>query len=97
MAQAAQKKDEPVTKLSDHKEDSPSFKIEKDVPVPNVHQSGKWDFMEKMKNGDSFVLPKDTYEINKALGVCRSRASSFEFKITIRRLENGDVRIWRIT
>jgi len=75
------------------------FKIEKGVPQPTKRGSkfyNSYPFRE-MKVGDSFFVPKDS--VNEAS--FRSAVAYFalrhqEYRFTVRREDNGGLRVWRI-
>ena len=69
--------------------------IESGIAIPPMKSSGRWNFMEKMKVGDSFYLKKTECNIDSSVGSLRSAANRFNFKVTVRNDENG-ARVWRV-
>lgn len=66
------------------------FKIEHGIPRPIIMRNIQYPF-QAMKIGDSFVVPR-TRVVNDLYLVAKNRG----IKISIRKLENGDRRVWRI-
>lgn len=71
-----------------------TFKVEKNIPIPkmlNGSNALKYPW-KTMKIGDSFLLPKG--KSNKGMGTCARQQG---LTIKTRTVENGQVRVWRIS
>lgn len=77
--------------------DKPTFQIEKGVPLPARRFGRKSRFLfpfEQMEIGDSFAGQKSDWASAQAAmrRFCRMNGKEF----TIRKLEDGGFRIWRV-
>ncbi len=76
-----------------------SYEIEKEVPIPTRKKEAKYPF-KILEIDESFLIKKEEVESkssyqNFASNIhCMAKAAGI--KISIRKLDNGDVRIWRI-
>ena len=64
-------------------------KIEKGFPIPTT-RTGKWDWMDKLEVGDSFVVAAGK------IATIRSAASRRGMKIRTRRHSSNEYRVWRV-
>lgn len=64
-------------------------KIEKGFPIPTT-RSGKWDWMDKLEVGDSFIIAAGR------IATIRNAASRRGMKISTRRHNSGEYRVWRV-
>jgi len=66
-------------------------KIEKDIPIPLTYsKTGRWDWMDKLEVGDSFVVAAGK------IGSIRNAANRRGMKIATRRHTSNEYRVWRI-
>jgi hypothetical protein len=75
------------------------IKIEKNVPFPKrQNHNGKWkNVVQKMSNGDSFLIPlKYKKKLETTVIIIRQAAKALGYTIVSRRVEDKRVRIWRI-
>jgi len=64
-------------------------KIEKGFPIPTT-RSGKWDWMDKLEVGDSFIIAAGR------IATIRNAASRRGMKIATRHHNSGEYRVWRV-
>ena len=64
-------------------------KIESGIPIPTT-KTGKWDWMDKLEVGDSFVVAAGR------IATIRNAASRRKMKIATRRHNSGEYRVWRV-
>jgi|TARA_R100000030_G_scaffold100452_1_gene93498 tartrate dehydratase beta subunit/fumarate hydratase class I family protein len=64
-------------------------KIEKGFPIPTT-RTGKWDWMDKLEVGDSFVVAAGK------IATIRNAASRRGMKIATRRHSSNEYRVWRV-
>ena len=71
------------------------IKINKSLPIPKDNER-KWQMVEEMSIGDSFIMPRNPQRnIANELRCMRGLLRRQGILITIRKLPNGDYRIWR--
>ncbi len=69
------------------------YKIEKNVPMPEPQASRKkYDFVNKMEVGDSFVVNSRSIA-NSIQGYCNR---TYKIKIAQRSMGNSEWRLWRV-
>ena len=64
-------------------------KIERGIPIPTT-KTGKWDWMDKLEVGDSFVIAAGR------IATIRNAASRRKMKIATRRHSSNEYRVWRV-
>jgi len=64
-------------------------KIERGIPIPTT-KTGKWDWMDKLEVGDSFVVAAGR------IATIRNAASRRKMKICTRRHSSNEYRVWRV-
>ncbi len=64
-------------------------KIESGIPMPTA-RTGKWDWMDKLGVGDSFVVAAGK------IATIRNAASRRKMKIATRRHSSNEYRVWRV-
>ena len=70
------------------------MEIEKNIPIPEQHKYGKNKaILQKMEVGDSFLLKNQTSNPNQ---VWNTVASRLRMKITVRKVADGQYRVWRV-
>jgi|WetSurMetagenome_2_1015567.scaffolds.fasta_scaffold397436_3 hypothetical protein len=84
-----------------NKDNLEEYKIESNIPIPppiKVENTSKYP-INKMKVGDSFLVPFDTKDMDKKRKMRNSLTSVFSRKkpkkFTVRMTEKG-IRVWRI-
>ena len=65
-------------------------KIEKGIAIPTAYKSGRWDWMDKLEVGDSFIIAAGR------IATIRNAASRRGMKISTRRHNSGEYRVWRV-
>lgn len=64
-------------------------KIERGIPIPTT-RSGRWDWMDKLEVGDSFIVAAGK------IATIRNAASRRGMKIATRRHSSNEYRVWRV-
>ena len=71
------------------------IKIDSGVPLTSRGRSAKWPIpWEAIKIGDSFVFPGTA---DQAHSVVQAARKKHKYGITVRKLSDGTVRVWRIS
>jgi hypothetical protein len=65
-------------------------KIERGIPIPTT-RTGKWDWMDKLLVGDSFLVAAGR------IATIRNAASRRKMKIATRRHSSNEYRVWRVS
>lgn len=73
------------------------YKIEKNIPIPPIKLTTSQKLntaLKELKIGDSFAVPKA--EVLLVKRTAYSKAKQLRILITIRNIENGKIRVWRL-
>lgn len=65
-------------------------KIQSGFPIP-TSRTGKWDWMDKLEVGDSFLVAAGR------IATIRNAASRRKMKIATRRHSSNEYRVWRVS
>ena len=65
------------------------FVIEDNIPLPRKGMAGRWDFLRQMTKGQSFVVRGKHY------GAVRAFAHRHGIKITTRKINPTEIRVWK--
>lgn len=73
------------------------IEIEKDIPIPRKRRiTGITETMRIMEIGDSFVYP--SHRLSSVTGTATAvRKERPEFRITTRKINDAEVRVWRVS
>ena len=69
------------------------YKIEKNIPFPKVTRS-KWSWLLELEVGDSVLIPeKRVASVRTSVGQI---GKMNDMKFSVRTVENGKYRLWRV-